>query len=253
MNSTKLKILEKIKGSQVAVKYFWDSLSFTEKISFAEDSPDFHLISNYAAKDTNDFIRMLAVVDDPTTLDISTETSPLVRAAYFSAFKMDLMFGMEESSYADRILIIGLKSRLHGLNEFLNFILLLYKKNEISGDQAFWLIAALANNKKLMRDFEDESRIIDGLDFMCVSNDYKILWMFIINFPENITERMACKLPIGNRQIVSVPVEVMSNIGAARALVWRGYSEQLNFVIANPLMFPEDLMKEAIDFKTSSN
>ena len=247
MNSTKLKILEKIKGSQVAVKYFWDSLSFTEKISFAEDSPDFHLISNYAAKDTNDFIRMLAVVEDPTTLDISTETSPLVRAAYFSAFKMDLMFGMEESSHADRILIIGLKSMLNGLNEFLNFILLLYKKSEISGDQAFWLIAAFANNKKLMRDFEDESSVNDGLDFMCVSNDYKTLWMFIINFPENITRRMAFRLPIGNRRIASVPVEVMSNAGAARALVDRGYSEQINFVIANPLMFSDELRKDCID------
>jgi hypothetical protein len=229
------------------VKYFWDSLSFTEKVSFSEDSPDFHLIRNYAAKDKNDFIRMLAVVQDPTTLDISTEISPLVRAAYFSAFKMDLVFGMEESSHADRILIIGLKLRLYGLNEFLNFILLLYEKNAISGDQAFESIAALANNKKLMRDFEDESRIGDGIDFMCVSNDYKTLWMFIINFPENITRRMAFRLPIGNRKMVSVPVEVMSNAGAARALVDRGYSEQINFVIANPLMFSDQLLKDSID------
>lgn len=243
-----MKDLKIINRSRHALICYWSGLTRSEKIEFATESRLFRNIKDIAAKDEDEFIRMLAILANPKEYSVENEKSPLVRAAYFSSKNNNLMTGIEQASHAERILIISLKESLFGLTAFVNFVKKSYDEKKLDDVQVVDLFTTLAENYDLMREFERFDLKIPempGFDRWIVSEKFKELWRILILFPASIATRLAYIFPLGNSFIQDIPDDVMDIEYIAEILVDIGYPPQIEHIKCNQNKFSSELVKKS--------
>lgn len=230
---------------------YWKSLTDPEKIEIILSKSNSELTASVASlirKSENEFLRMLGyspwiMFPQATEAELATgavDPSLLVRAAIHASSKNCKQI-LDVVSLDERLLAISLYNKF-GWSDFLSEIKDRLSDQRLSVSEATALVAAFIGNEDCMRDFRDESKIRDGLDFVVVNDMFKDWWRFAKDAPQPIQYVIIWKFPLGHRNLTSIPEEIIQGEIEA-ALAWRQYPPLMAKVRADPKKYSKDVVR----------